>query len=75
MDVVDDLDGMFQIIESDHSLDEQKENFRCIEGRVFVAGDTMKLLDGIIGDIAQGPAKKGRNTWYRNRSIITHELF
>src|SRR5918995_1653389 len=75
MDVVDDLDGMFQVVESDQSLDEQKEDLRRIERAVFVVRDPVKLLDRIVGDIAQGATEKWRDTRNHHRSIISHELF
>src|SRR5918994_150875 len=75
MDVVDDLNGMFQVIEGNQSLDEQKKNLRRSERRVFVIADAVKMFNRIIGDIAQGATEERRDTRNRNRSIITHKLF
>src|SRR5918994_4401981 len=75
MDVVDDLNGMFQVIEGNQSLDEQKKNLRRSERRVFVIADAVKMFNRIIGDIAQGAAEERRDTRNRNRSVIPHKLF
>ena len=52
----------------------RKKDLRHAEGIFLAVDDAVKLLDGIVGDVAQGAAEKGRNTGHRHRPVILQQF-
>src|SRR5581483_6779606 len=70
----DHLDRVLQIVESHQRLDKEEKNLRHAEGIFFIAGDVVKLLDRIVGNITEGAAEKGRHTGHRHRPAAAEQL-
>ena len=57
---------MLQIIKRDQSLDKNEKNLGHAERVILAAGNLVQLLDGIVRNIAEGAAEKGRNSRHRD---------
>ena len=64
--VVNDFDGVFQIVESDHALNKNKKDLGHSQRIFFIVGNFMELFDGVIGHIPESAAEERRDTGHRD---------
>src|SRR3990172_2371257 len=66
---------MFQIVEGNERLDENKKDLRHVQRIFLVVANLVKLLDGVVGDVTQRAAKKGRDAGNRDGLATLEQLF
>jgi hypothetical protein len=66
---------MFQIVEGNERLDENKKDLRHAQRIFLVVANLVKLLDGVVGDVTQRAAEKGRDARNRDGLATLEQLF
>src|SRR4029077_3823034 len=73
--IIDDFNCVFQVVERNQCLHEEKEDLRHFQGIFLAIWDFMKLLDGVVRDVTKSAAKKGRHSGHGDRLAAAKQLF